>query len=154
MSVSIVFGSDNSDPRSLNRNFTSSISVNAQIYEPTSIISPTFELDYNENILALNYFKAFNRGYFIRNISLTKAHKMVIEGYLDYMGTYSEDIKKLSCLVTRQASHRNALQADSFIPTDVSFHADFYTFSESPLTGFGSENTYVLELMGTSASSS
>lgn len=151
MAVQIVLGSENSDPRSLSRSFASKITTTADVYDAKTITSPAFELDYNAAILSCNYMQAFGRGYYITDIALDKAHKMIVRGRVDVMGTYADNIRNLTALVSRQESHRSAMLTDGKYPVAASYLPYYYTLPNNVLTGYGSTNTYVIALVGGSS---
>lgn len=68
-----------------------------------SVMEPRLEMEYDPPLITANYMYIpdFGRYYFIDRID-TGAQRLFIQGHIDVLQTYSEQIRDLYCIVARQ----------------------------------------------------
>ena len=75
-------------------------------YGAVNLVSPQLEIDYN--VLALNsnycYIGAFDRWYFINDITITPAQKMILSCSVDVLYTFRNQIPNLKACIVRSES--------------------------------------------------
>lgn len=124
--------------------------LTGNIKDDCSITDPIIEVSYSADILASNYMyiQAFSRYYFITNIT-TSAQRLIISAHVDVLMSYLNDIKKLRCVVERQADPEkcNQYQADNAYRSEARFNIRIKNFPR----GFDkSTASYVLTTGGKS----
>ena len=78
--------------------------LTAHFKEDTDVLNPVLEIAYNASYSSANYVyvSAWNRYYYITGIK-TGMQRMFLTCEVDVLMSYKEDIKKLNCIVSRQA---------------------------------------------------
>lgn len=107
MSITARIGKTNDDPRCLTKIFTESVDRTCDIHEPCSVISPELTLYYDSENDYINanylYIPEWNRYYFIKSKTVTSGQRVRIVCYIDVLMSFSDEIKQLECIVTRQS---------------------------------------------------
>lgn len=107
MSFTADFYKNDDDPKVVNKTLGNAItSATCSPYGTVDIVAPVLELDYNANVLECNYcyISDFNRYYFINDISVSPANKMIVSCSVDVLKTYSGSIGNLKACITRSES--------------------------------------------------
>ena len=125
-------------------------SLTGNIKDDCSITDPIIEVSYSSDILTANYMyiPAFNRYYFINNITAS-TQRLIISAHVDVLMSYLNDIKKLRCVIERQADPGkcNQYQSDVAYRTEARFNVRIKSFPR----GFDkSASSYVLTTGGKS----
>ena len=87
--------------------------------ERVDVITPTFVFDYAESLLTCNYLwcKEFSRYYFVDNIAIDTAGRVVLSCSIDVLQTYASDIKNCEAVVIRAASKgKPTMYTDTKLP--------------------------------------
>lgn len=94
------------DPRVVNKTVTAVATVTADPTENMSILTPSFLIEYNSTYLTANYcyVELFGRYYYIRNISVVKGNRMLVECSVDVLKTYATALTDCECIATRSES--------------------------------------------------
>jgi hypothetical protein len=81
-------------------------SVTCNPYKAVSLTNPQLEIDYNANAMGCNYcyVGAFERYYFINDIVITPAQKMILSCSIDVLYTYRNQLGNLDACITRSES--------------------------------------------------
>lgn len=139
-----------SDKNVMYKNITS---VTAATFTPTggvNIFTPAITVDYDVNILTANYMyiSAFNRYYYINNVSLQIGKKMLITGYVDVLMSFADDIMTAFVNVCRAQNPVNRDLADDKIQVNPkTYFIETNLFPNNPYTTGG--NQYVIGVNGT-----
>lgn len=136
------------DPRKLKKTLTNSTPINTiRPTENCDILNPVFILDYNGNYATKNYITVgapFNRSYFITDMKVDIGKKIVINCAVDVLGTYQEDIKKLTVNVIRSESLSEPMLPDSEYKIKTSYNPYTKAFNNRLFN----EGCYVLSWLG------
>lgn len=109
------------DPRVVNKTVTAVATVIAEPTDNISILTPAFLIEYNSAYLAANYcyVALFSRYYYIRNISVVKGNRILIECAVDVLKTNATGLTDCECIVTRSESIGTPSQIpDNNLPID------------------------------------
>lgn len=111
--IQLVVGSTSSDKRVIDKAMTSQITVNAEVYGDASILAPQLLIEYNQAIFSLNYvyIAAFNRYYFLTNVTLSSGDRMILSCAIDPLNSFKSEILALNTTVVRQEQAE-----DNFLP--------------------------------------
>lgn len=107
MSISIDLYKNTEDPKTVNKSPDLLLSdISCDPYDSVNIISPVLILDWNDTAMGANYcyISDFGRWYFINDIVITPAKKIVIKCNIDVLKTYADDIPDLTACVIRSES--------------------------------------------------
>lgn len=117
--MNLTFYKCDSDPRKLVKTMTDSKAVTGVFaYDSISMLSPTFVLDYDSDLLSRNYFycEDFDRWYFVSSINLQSAGKIIVSGSVDVLQTYKEEILKITGNAVRSTSAGFTMIPDTAYP--------------------------------------
>ena len=94
------------DPRVVNKTVTAVATVTADPTDNVSILNPSFLIEYSSAYLAANYcyVELFGRYYYIRNMSVVKGNRILIECAVDVLKTYATALTDCVCIATRSES--------------------------------------------------
>lgn len=109
------------DSRVVNKTVTAIATVIAEPTDKISILTPSFLIEYNSAYLGANYcyVALFGRYYYIRNISVVKGNRMLIDCAVDVLKTYATSLIECECIVTRSESIGTPSQIpDNNLPID------------------------------------
>lgn len=111
MSVRIGLAYNNQDPRTIPKIINVRIDKAAELKDPTNLIDPVFIVDYDAEILQMNYccFNAENtpttegvdRYYFIKSIEPMPGGRLAIQCHEDVLATYATKILTSSGTIDR-----------------------------------------------------
>lgn len=128
-------------------------SIKTATFTPTetvNIFTPAITVDYDVNILTANYMyiSAFNRYYYINNISLQIGKKLLITGYVDVLMSFADDIQNAFVNVCRAQNPANRDLADDKIQVNPkTYFIETNLLPNNPYTTGG--NQYVVGINGT-----
>lgn len=136
-----------SDIRYLDKNMTLLKSVDCQLYDSSDIDNIKILLVYDGLISSCNFFKIpeLKRAYYVTGIMLNPGNNCMLQGKIDVLETYHDDIKQLSGLVNRQEHSGLSLLPDSKILVKNDTLKNIYSSNSSFTTLFG---TYILSVLG------
>lgn len=112
------------DKRVVHKTLTGGYSIVASLLETSSVINPRLRLSWNDSYVSCNYLyiPAFNRYYFINNISADVGGVAIIDAHVDVLKTYASAFENCSAVVTRATrlnqtgSARSTYIPDSKLP--------------------------------------
>lgn len=99
----INIGRSTSDATRLSKDFTSIISLNAQIKENTDVVDPTFIIE-TPNTYNFNYVKvaAWGRDYFVRNITALPGNRTAVSCHVDVLSSFASQIRGCTAIIDKQ----------------------------------------------------
>lgn len=105
MSFTATLYNTSDDPKTLNKSLGEPVPVgNIEPTKDCDVLNPTFILDYNGAYTSCNYLVAggaFNRRYFITDMSVDIGSKITISCAVDVLGTYSSYIGNIETTIYR-----------------------------------------------------
>lgn len=107
------------DPRKIEKTVTEKKTVTGVFtYDNFSILTPSFLLSYDSDILSKNVFYSgvLNRWYAITNISLIPGGKMVVSGKVDVLLSFNDEILKCKGNAVRSSSSGFTMVPDTAYP--------------------------------------
>lgn len=154
MSFSATLYNCSDDPRKLNKKLEGGTAI--AYIEPTEscdILNPVFILNYNADYTTKNYIVVgapFNRSYFITDMKIDIAKKIVITCAVDVLQTYKSEIEKISTTIVRNENPNSNLAApylpDPQYNIEAGYEYFYKNFDADPLTPSG--GWYVLSWVG------
>lgn len=145
----VTFIHNASDKNVMYKNITSITSATFAPTESVNIFMPVITVDYDSNILSSNYMYigAFNRYYYINNISLQIGKKLLITGYVDVLMSFADNIQNAFVNVCRAQNPANRDLSDDKIQVNPkTYFIESYLFPIDPFTYGG--NQYVIGVNG------
>lgn len=139
-----------SDKNVMYKNITPVTSATLTPTGSVNIITPAITVDYDANILTANYMyiSAFNRFYYVNNISLQIGKKLLITGYVDLLMSFADDIQNAFVNVCRAQNPANRDLSDDKIQVNPkTYFIETNQFPNNPFTTGG--NQYVIGVNGT-----
>lgn len=144
----VTFKQTTNDMRDLYKSYDNIFDCGqVSIYQNCSLLTPSFMLSYNANIVSANAFYVHEWGlyYFIDNVSFDSGGKMYVSGYIDSLQSYNQLISNLFCTITRQEFAQISPLPDSNISVKNFDAVDIYPFDN----GFDvTTGSYVLQVLG------
>lgn len=136
-----------SDIRYLDKNMTLLKSVDCQLYDSSDIDNIKILLVYDGLISSCNFFKIqeLKRAYYVTGIMLNPGNNCMLQGKIDVLETYHDDIKQLSGIVNRQEHAGLSLLPDSKILVKNDTVKNIYSSNSTFTTLYG---TYILSVLG------
>lgn len=113
----------NDAPNVINKNVENVVTFNnVKPFEPCDILEPKFVVEYNPDIYGANYCycDTFARSYFITDISILTAHRMLISCSVDVLQTYGSNILNCEASVIRSESVGSTDIPDGSYPVNPS----------------------------------
>ncbi len=110
-------------PNVINKNVENIVTFNnVKPYEPCDILEPKFVVEYNTDIYGANYCycDTFARSYFITDISILTARRMLITCSVDVLQTYVSNILKCDVSIIRSESEGSTDIPDGSYPVNPS----------------------------------
>lgn len=112
MTITVYKISD--DRRVVNKTLGTAVAtLTAVIKNEADILYPVLEVAYNTSVLTANYLyiDTLQRYYYIKNIKLDR-QRLFLECEVDVLKSYYNEIKNLSCVVSRQENNYNTYLND------------------------------------------
>ena len=142
MSVNVILYKNTSEQNRLDKTeyLTTIESLSGELRYDVNIINPILEIYVSTTIIKqVNYIyiEAFNRYYFVNNFDICNGNKtshtteVLIKYYLqvDVLMSWKDDIKKLSCYISRQENRYDTLYVDTKLPTKSDVITNIYRLS-------------------------
>lgn len=123
---------------------------NVDIYKPSSLDAPRLILGAFTNMMAKNYcyIEKFGRYYFITNITVTSAQRVIMDLQVDVLFTYAASIKECIGTAIRSESAGINKISDSKYPVNTCRYVlDVINYSRTPFTRNPS-SPYILTTIG------
>lgn len=153
------------DKRTMHKTLSGGVTVDAVFLETSSILNPHLRLTWNAEYLSCNYIHipAFNRYYFVNDISVDVGGIAIIDAHVDVLQTYSQAIETCAAVVTRgQRSEQRGSAKSTYIPdsklpisTGRTLRAVEFTGTDLNIdTASMTSNNFILNVAGGGAVSS
>lgn len=151
--LQIQIGQTQSDPRYLNKNFSSTATVSCYVKDSCSLFNPSFVLDYKASYVSCNYVYVpdWDRYYFITNATFDQGGKYILNCQVDVLMSFNSDIKALSPTVVRQEYWYNSSIPDPLFCFESNYSYIVLKPPVQPLADYqynDSNNYYVLQTVG------
>lgn len=106
--MNVIFYHSTSDKRKVDKSLNNISTLSCDILDDTSILNPRLKIKYNSNLLSSNYIyiPAFNRYYFITNITTSKGY-LWIDATVDVLMSFKTEIKATKAIIKRQERQFN-----------------------------------------------
>lgn len=117
--VAVNLYTNTDDKRVIDKTLTQLYTANASIITPSSVMTPQLRVAWMTGLPTANYMyiPAFNRYYYITDITADTGGAAIISGKVDVLMSYSAAIKSLSAVVVRSTSSTNTgSQKSTWIP--------------------------------------
>lgn len=123
---------------------------NCEIYESCNVMYPIFILRYDSRIFNCNYayVSEWNRYYYIADIRLNPAGKMIITCREDVLMSNKNAIKNLDVNVIRNQKQRNKLLVDYEYPAEIMSTLTTLKFNRTPFNNNGDDYTIIMGVIG------
>lgn len=157
--VTVYLYNNSDDKRVMNKTLSAQRTVSATFLQSSSIIKPQLRLAWVDSFAAYNYMyiPAFNRYYFIDDITADTGAAAIVSGSVDVLMSYKDSIKLCPAVVTRQArlnqsgSVRSTWIADSKLPLTTGRTLKAIEFTGTTLninTAAMTDNNFILNVAG------
>lgn len=145
--MTVDFYNNQSDIRYLDKNLTLIKTAECQLYDSSDIDSIRILLEYDSLITGCNFFKIpdLGRAYYVTGMMLNPGNNCMIQGKIDVLETYHDDIKNISGIVNRQEHAEISLLPDSKILIKNDTIKNIYSSNETFTTMYGN---YILSVLG------
>ena len=120
MSVSVSLGTNTSDPRTITKTVTGGTTVSGTLMNESNVVNPSILINAAaDDIAGYNYMtiSAFNRSYYITDITSVSNTQSIVSGHCDVLSTYAAAIKASHGIVSRSTSAGDPLINDGSIKT-------------------------------------
>lgn len=118
--MDITLQRNNSEKNKLDKNITDIVTLSGTLREQTSIINPVIVIEGDlSSFVNCNYMtiSAFNRSYFINNITSINNNLFEISAHVDVLSTYKSQIRENSAIIARQEKKWNLYLNDGVFKT-------------------------------------
>ena len=118
--MDITLQRNNSEKNKLDKNITDIVTLSGTLREQTSIINPVIVIEEDlSSFVNCNYMtiSAFNRSYFINNITSINNNLFEISAHVDVLSTYKSQIRENSAIIARQEKKWNLYLNDGVFKT-------------------------------------
>lgn len=118
--MDITLQINNSEKNRLDKNITDIVTLSGTLREQTSIINPVIVIEGDlSSFVNCNYMTitAFNRSYFINNITSINNNLFEISAHVDVLSTYKTQIRDNSAIIARQEKKWNLYLNDGVFKT-------------------------------------
>lgn len=137
---------NSSEKNKLDKNITDIVSLSGTLRDQTSIINPVIVIEGDlSSFVNCNYMtiSAFNRSYFINNITSINNNLFEISAHVDVLSTYKSQIRDNSAIIARQEKKWNLYLNDGVFKTYQNPHIVTKAFS----SGF-TEQHFIFSVAG------
>ena len=118
--MNITLQINNSEKNRLDKSITDLITLTGTLRDKTSIVDPIIVLEGDlSSYVNCNYLtiSAFNRSYFVNNITSLKNDLFEITAHVDVLSTYKSQIRANSAIIARQEKKWNLYLNDGVFKT-------------------------------------
>lgn len=130
--MDITLQINNSEKNRLDKNITDLVTLSGTLRDKTSIIDPVIMIEGDlSSYVNCNYLTitAFNRSYFINNITSVRNDLFEITAHVDVLTTYKDSIRANSAIIARQEKKWNLYLNDGVFKTYQNPHIVTKAFS-------------------------
>ena len=119
--MEIVIGCCADDPRKLVKTVTSTKTITATIKDDCDVLSPTFYIVYDSDIMTnrYNYVSAWGRAYFVTGMEVIPGEGIRVSCKQDTLSTYADQIAGCSAVIARNSSTPNTYLPDPMLHTEA-----------------------------------
>lgn len=151
--MNITFYNVSDNPKKLEKDISNVIGT-ARALAPTgqiNVLNPVVVVAWDstngDKIINANYayIDTFKRYYWI-NTAIDTANRIVVQGKVDYLMSYAEDIKKCSCTVMRSEKVGINYVPDNKLPIDPNNYRIGAIAAPSPIEDLLNDKPYILIL--------
>ena len=144
--MTIKFYKFTNEKIAVNKTLTSELSLSGTLREECSIMNPVILVEADDDIVTYNYceISAFNRYYYITDITSVRNGLWRISLHVDVLYTYRSEIKAQPAIVGRNESKYNLYMADPMFKTYVNPIIQTLTFP----AGFSNSFVHILATNG------
>lgn len=149
--LTIQLGEFSGDSRQLNKNIDNIITKNCDIYGSNSLLTPSFLLNYDDELLTKNYvyIPAWNKYYYIiQPLTMSSGKRCIISCQEDVRMTYRDQILNLDCYIVRNQYKCNTLVVDEYYPAEIMSTLCTLKFNSSPFYISTSDRNIVMCVYG------
>ena len=142
----IILQVNNSEKERLDKNITDIATISGTLREKTSLIDPVIVIEGDlSNYVNCNYMTipAFNRSYFINNITSVSNNLFEISAHVDVLTTYKTQIRTNDAIIARQEKKWNLYLNDGVFKT----YQNPYIVTKAFPSGFTSQH-FVFSVAG------
>ena len=142
----IVLQVNSSEKERLDKNITDIATISGTLREKTSLIDPVIVIEGDlSNYVNCNYMtiSAFNRSYFINNITSVSNNLFEISAHVDVLTTYKTQIRTNDAIIARQEKKWNLYLNDGVFKT----YQNPYIVTKAFPSGFTSQH-FVFSVAG------
>lgn len=118
--MDITLQINNSEKNRLDKSITDIVTLSGTLRDQTSIINPVIVIEGDlSSFVNCNYMtiSAFNRSYFINNITSINNNLFEISAHVDVLSTYKSQIRENSAIIARQEKKWNLYLNDGVFKT-------------------------------------
>lgn len=118
--MDITLQINSSEKNKLDKSITDIVTLSGTLREQTSIINPVIVIEGDlSSFVNCNYMtiSAFNRSYFINNITSISNNLFEISAHVDVLSTYKSQIRENSAIIARQEKKWNLYLNDGVFKT-------------------------------------
>lgn len=144
--MDIILQVNNSEKNRLDKNITDLVTLSGILRDKTSIVDPVIMIEGDlSSYVNCNYLTitAFNRSYFINNITSVRNDLFEITAHVDVLTTYKDSIRANSAIIARQEKKWNLYLNDGVFKTYQNPHIVTKAFS----SGF-TEQHFIFSVAG------
>ena len=144
--MDITLQINNSEKNRLDKNITDIVNLSGTLREQTSIINPVIVIEGDlSSFVNCNYMtiSAFNRSYFINNITSINNNLFEISAHVDVLSTYKSQIRENSAIIARQERKWNLYLNDGVFKT----YQNPYIVTKAFSSGFTGQH-FILTVAG------
>lgn len=105
--------------------------IPCEVFHECNIMNPVFLLEYDSSIVSDNYVKAWDRYYYINNITLAPGGRMYLECTEDVLMSNKDDILNLNAYCSRCETSTERYVVDNKVPTKITNYRTHIPFSGS-----------------------
>lgn len=137
---------NSSEKNKLDKNITDIVSLSGTLRDQTSIINPVIVIEGDlSSFVNCNYMtiSAFNRSYFINNITSINNNLFEISAHVDVLSTYKSQIRENSAIIARQEKKWNLYLNDGVFKT----YQNPYIITKAFSSGF-TEQHFIFSVAG------
>lgn len=149
--LSIQLGEFSGDNRQLIKNMSNVITKNCEVYGESSLLNPSFLLNYDTSLLNKNYVKvtSWNRYYnIVSPLIMMAGGRCLIKCAEDVRMTYANAILGLDCYIVRNQNKCNTLLVDDYYPAEIMSTLCTLKFNQAPFGLDSSSRSIVLCVYG------
>ena len=140
------------DPRVLDKTLGTAVTLNCELLYPSDLLNPRIKISAASFTPYLNYMyiQAFDRYYFITEVTYENGGAVTIQGKIDVLQTYGTSIKSLTVNVIRQELGAFTNVVDNMVTVTPKQDVSFVKCDATPfnIRTTGAETNFCLCIAG------